>query len=76
MDAYAPSSEFWMRGCGCSVGDGGGCSEAEGFGADAEAVEAGAVAADPCFVVGAGVVALLDGEADVDGVGDAESVDA
>ena len=59
MDAYAPAFGFWLSGCGSGAGDGGGCGEAEGFGADAEAVEAGAVAADPGFVVGAGVVALL-----------------
>ena len=58
------------------MGDCGGCGEAEGFCPDAEAVEAWAVAADPGFVMGAGVVALLDGEADVDGVGDAEGIGA
>ena len=74
MDAYAPSFGFWLWDCGSGVGDGGGCGEAEGFCPDAEAVEAGAEAADPGFVMGAGVVALLDGEADVDGVGDAEGI--
>ena len=74
VDAYAPSFGFWLPGCGSGAGDGGGCGEAEGFCPDAEAVEAGAVAADPGFVVGAGVVALLDGKADVDGVGDAEGI--
>ena len=74
VDAYAPSFGFWLPGCGSGAGDGGGCGEAEGFCPDAEAVEAGAVAADPCFVVGACVVALLDEEADVDGVGDAEGI--
>lgn len=56
------------------MGDCGGCGETEGFGPDAEAVEAWAVAADPGFVMGAGVVALLDGKADVDGVGDVEGI--
>ena len=76
VDAYAPAFGFWLLGCCCGVGDGGGCGEAEGFRADAEAVEAGAVAADPGLIVGAGVVALLYGEADVDGVGDAEGIGA
>ena len=61
VDAYAPSSCFGLPGCGCGMGDCGG---------------AWAVAADPCFVVGAGVVALLDGKADVDGVGDADGIGA